>query len=101
MNSINELIEFFDQRSLTTYSRENYDRYLKKEGFVFNIPSIHITGTNGKGSTAKYLYEIYRAQGYKVGLFSSPSTTTIFEMIQVDGKEISEDEYLALFNRLE
>ena len=101
MNSINELIEFFDQRSLTTYSRENYDRYLKKEGFVFNIPSIHITGTNGKGSTAKYLYEIYRAQGYKVGLFSSPSTTTIFEMIQVDGKEISENEYLALFNRLE
>ena len=101
MNSINELNEFFDQRSLTTYSRENYDRYLKKEGFVFNIPSIHITGTNGKGSTAKYLYEIYRAQGYKVGLFSSPSTTTIFEMIQVDGKEISEDEYLALFNRLE
>ena len=101
MNSIAELIEFFDKRSLTTYSRENYDKYLKKEGFVFNIPSIHITGTNGKGSTAKYLYEIYRAQGYKVGLFSSPSTTTLFEMVQVNGKEISEEEYLSLFNRLE
>ena len=101
MNSIVELEEFFEKRSLQTYSRENYDKYLKKEGFVFDIPSIHITGTNGKGSTAKYLYEIYKAQGYKVGLFSSPSTTTLFEMIQVDGKEISSDDYLSLFNRLE
>ena len=101
MNSIAELTDFFEKRSLSTYSRENYDRYLKKEGFTFNIPSIHITGTNGKGSTAKYLYEIYKAQGYKVGLFSSPSTTTLFEMIQVNGKEISEDVYLSLFNKLE
>ena len=56
MNSIVELEQFFEKRSLQTYSRENYDKYLKKEGFVFDIPSIHITGTNGKGSTAKYLY---------------------------------------------
>lgn len=101
MNSIAELGKFFEQRAIPTYSRENYDKYLKKEGFVFNVPSIHITGTNGKGSTAKYLYEIYRSQGYKVGLFSSPSTTTLFEMIQVNGKEISSEEYLSLFNRLE
>ena len=101
MNNIAELEVFFEKRALSTYQRENYDRYLKKEGFVFDIPSIHITGTNGKGSTAKYLYEIYRAQGYKVGLFSSPSTTTLFEMIQADGKQISEEEYLSLFSQLE
>ena len=101
MNNIQELSVFFEQKSLQTYSRDNYDKYLKKEGFVFDIPSIHITVTNGKVSTAKYLYEIYKSEGYKVGLYSSPSTTTLFEMIQVDGKEISEDEYLSLFNRLE
>lgn len=101
MNSIAELEEYFLVKSLSTYSRENYDKYLKKENFVFDIPSIHITGTNGKGSTAKYLYEIYLAQGYKVGLFSSPSTTTLFEMIQANGKEISKEEYLSLFNSLE
>ncbi len=101
MNNIEELAEFFEKRALSTYSRDNYDRYLKKEGFSFNIPSIHITGTNGKGSTANYLYQIYRAQGYKVGMFSSPSTTTLFEMIKVNGEEISENEYLELFNRLE
>ena len=101
MNSFKDLENFFEKRSLQTYSRENYDKYLRKEGFIFDIPSIHITGTNGKGSTAKYLYEIYKGEGYKVGLYSSPSTTTILEMIQVDGKEISESEYLELFNELE
>ena len=100
MNSIAELEKYFLVKAVPTYSRENYDKYLKKTGFVFDIPSIHITGTNGKGSTAKYLYEIYLAQGYKVGLFSSPSTTTLFEMIQVNGKEIAEKEYLSLFNDL-
>ncbi len=101
MNSIAELEKYFLVKAVPTYSRENYDKYLKKTGFIFNIPSIHITGTNGKGSTAKYLYEIYLAQGYKVGLFSSPSTTTLFEMIQANEKEISESEYLSLFNSLE
>lgn len=101
MNSIAELEKYFLVKAVPTYSRENYDKYLKNTGFVFDIPSIHITGTNGKGSTAKYLYEIYLAQGYKVGLFSSPSTTTLFEMIQANGKEISESEYLSLFNSLE
>ena len=101
MNNIKELEQYFVAKAIPTYSRENYDKYLKKEGFVFDIPSIHITGTNGKGSTAKYLYEIYLAQGYKVGLFSSPSTTTLFEMIQANGKEVSEEEYLSLFNSLE
>lgn len=101
MNNIKELEQYFVAKAIPTYSRENYDKYLKKEGFVFDIPSIHITGTNGKGSTAKYLYEIYLAQGHKVGLFSSPSTTTLFEMIQANGKEVSEEEYLSLFNSLE
>lgn len=101
MNDINELKQYFDTRALQTYSRDNYDKYLKKEGFIFDIPSIHITGTNGKGSTAKYLYEIYKSQGYKVGLYSSPSTTTLFEMIQVNGEEISQEEFLSLFNKLE
>lgn len=101
MNNIQELEHFFEIHSLQTYSRDNYDRYLKKEGFIFDLPSIHITGTNGKGSTAKYLYEIYRAKGYKVGLYSSPFTTSLLEMIQVNGREITLKEYLELFNKLE
>lgn len=101
MNNIQELEHFFEIHSLQTYSRDNYDRYLKKEGFIFDLPSIHITGTNGKGSTAKYIYEIYRAKGYKVGLYSSPFTTSLLEMIQVNGREITPKEYLELFNKLE
>lgn len=56
------------------YQRDNFDDFLNAINFSFNIPAIHIAGTNGKGSTAHYLKEIYSANGYKVGIYSSPDT---------------------------
>ena len=46
--------------------------------------SIHIAGTNGKGSTAALLESIYRHAGYKTGLFTSPHLLTINERIQIN-----------------
>ena len=100
MNNLAELEAYFYEHSLSTYDRQNYDRYLKDHHFSFAIPSIHITGTNGKGSTAKYLYEIYLSAGYHVGLYQSPYLNSVLEMVSVDGKVITEREYLELFNEL-
>jgi len=94
---LSDVEEYFKAHQSTTYSRENYDHFINDKKFRFNVPSIHITGTNGKGSTANYLYQIYLAQGYKVGLFTSPYVTNVCEMISVNGKNISEDEYVELF----
>ena len=62
---------FFDVRK-DDYQRDNYDKFLRKVSFDFNLPSIHIAGSNGKGQTATFIASIYQKAGYKVGLFTSP-----------------------------
>jgi len=57
------------------------------------FPSVQIAGTNGKGSTAVFLDSICRASGIRVGLFTSPHLVSITERIQIDGRQISEDEF--------
>lgn len=61
-----------------------------------NVNFIHVTGTNGKGSVTKMLSCILNAQGYKTGLFSSPFVTRVNESIQLDGNEISDNEFAEL-----
>ena len=95
--TLSELEQLFLERNDSKYDRDNYDSFIKKEGFSFSIPSIHITGTNGKGSTANYLYQIYRAKGYNVGLYNSPYLSSVLEMIFINGNRVSEDEYLSVF----
>ena len=50
--------------------------------------TVHIAGTNGKGSTAAMLERIFRAQGYKTGLYTSPHLVDFRERIQVKGHKI-------------
>jgi dihydrofolate synthase/folylpolyglutamate synthase len=54
--------------------------------------SIHIAGTNGKGSTAHMLTSILQEAGYKVGLYTSPHLKDFRERIKVNGKMIAEQE---------
>jgi len=66
------------------------------------FPSVHIAGTNGKGSTAAILATALSAQGLKVGLYTSPHLTSVTERFRINGKEISEKtlaEILSLLRR--
>src|SRR5699024_10620155 len=54
---------------------------------------IHIIGSNGKGSTARMTASLLESLGFSVGLFTSPHIDTIYERIQVDGENISDEEY--------
>jgi dihydrofolate synthase/folylpolyglutamate synthase len=53
------------------------------------FPSIHIAGTNGKGSVSSMLASILQEAGYKVGLYTSPHLKTIRERIKINGQMIS------------
>jgi len=53
--------------------------------------SIHIAGTNGKGSVAHMLSSILQSAGYRVGLYTSPHLTDFRERIRLDGKMIAEE----------
>ncbi|MDN5203066.1 folylpolyglutamate synthase/dihydrofolate synthase family protein [Fulvivirgaceae bacterium BMA10] len=54
--------------------------------------SVHIAGTNGKGSTAHSLAAILQCAGYKTGLYTSPHLKSFTERIKINGKEISQQE---------
>ena len=57
------------------------------------FPTIHVAGTNGKGSTCAMLAEILKQAGFKVGLFTSPHLESYCERFKVNGKNISETEF--------
>jgi len=65
-----------------------------------NYPSIHVTGTKGKGSVASLCASALQAAGYKVGLYTSPHLQEFTERIQINGMEIDKAELVALVNRV-
>jgi len=63
--------------------------------------SVHITGTNGKGSTAAMMASVLTLSGYTTGLYTSPHLHSWRERIRVNDKLISEEELAALMTRLQ
>jgi dihydrofolate synthase/folylpolyglutamate synthase len=63
-------------------------------------PSIHIAGSNGKGSVAAFLDASLRAAGYRVGLYTSPHLVDFRERIRVNGKPIPAQRMIQLWRRI-
>jgi dihydrofolate synthase / folylpolyglutamate synthase len=55
------------------------------------FPSLHVAGTNGKGSTCAFATAALRAAGHRVGLYTSPHLIRVNERFQVDGADISDE----------
>ena len=55
------------------------------------FPSLHIAGTNGKGSSSHALASVLQEAGYKVGLYTSPHLKDFRERIKVNGENISQE----------
>jgi dihydrofolate synthase/folylpolyglutamate synthase len=64
------------------------------------VPSIHVAGTNGKGSVSAMLEAILRASGKRTGLYTSPHLVRLGERVQVDRRILSEDEITAFVGEL-
>lgn len=62
------------------------------------IKSIHIAGTNGKGSTAHMLASVLQSAGYRVGLYTSPHLLDFRERIRLNGQMISESDVFDFLN---
>ncbi len=62
---------------------------------------IHLTGTNGKGSTAAMIESLLRADGLRTGRFTSPHVTSVTERITIDGQSISDERFDATWRELE
>ena len=107
MNYKDTLDYLFSQ--LPMYQRTGVAAYKKDIGNIIkacdflNNPqekfkSIHIAGTNGKGSTAHLLSSILQEAGYKTGLYTSPHLIDFRERIKINGKKISEENVIDFVN---
>lgn len=67
----------------------------------FECPVLTVAGTNGKGSCVAYLESILGAQGYRVCAYTSPHLIRYNERIRLAGREASDDELCAAFERVE
>lgn len=97
----NSLIEFIESRKRFSKkeSLDNMKYYLS----LFDHPetkfkSIHVTGTNGKGSTVSFLKNIYLKNGYNVATFTSPYVIKFNERITYNGNFISDENLLKYGN---
>ena len=63
-------------------------------------PIIHVTGTNGKGSTIAFMRELFVAHGKKVGTFTSPHIVSIHDRICINGQPIAEEDFVRIANQV-
>jgi dihydrofolate synthase/folylpolyglutamate synthase len=87
--------------NVTTFNLDRMEKLLSLVGKPHKkIATAHIAGTKGKGSTAAMLAKMLEANGYDVGLYTSPHVVHLHERITVNSKMISEREMLGLLNRI-
>ncbi len=89
------------QAAAAKFNLENITTLLERLGRPERaFPSIHIAGTNGKGSTAAFVESILRRAGFRTGLNTSPHLERINERIRIDGEEISDELFAEIFTRI-
>ena len=89
------------QAATTKFDLENISVSLERLGRPDRAyPTVHIAGTNGKGSTAAFAESVLRDAGFRTGLNTSPHLERINERFQVNGEEIPDDEFAETFTRI-
>ena len=87
--------------NVTTFNLNRMQKLLSLLGNPHKkIHTVHIAGTKGKGSTATMLARMLEANGYDVGLYTSPHLVHLHERITVNAKMISDSEMCGLLNRV-
>ncbi len=64
-----------------------------------NFKSVHVAGTNGKGSTSHSLASVFQEAGYKTGLYTSPHLRDFRERIRINGEMIPENNVVSFIER--
>ncbi len=85
----------------STFHLERISRLLERLGNPhLAVPTVHVAGTKGKGSTAAMVTSILSAAGMRVGLYTSPSLHTVTERVRVGMEPISQEDFAGLVERM-
>lgn len=96
----------YERMRIVRYNAQNFDldrmrTLLRKLGNPQDrFRSVHVAGTKGKGSTCAMIANMLQANGYKVGLYSSPHLVDIRERIQINGEMIPQAEFARLVKQV-
>ena len=63
-------------------------------------PIVHVTGTNGKGSTIAFMRELFALHGKKVGTFTSPHIISINDRICINGQAVADEDFIRIANQV-
>ena len=104
MTEFTEVVAALDKRGFT---RMDFD--MQKIRDLMDVlgspqrayPAIHLTGTNGKTSTARMIDALLQAHGLHTGRYTSPHLETVRERISLDGEPISEEQLVATYREVE
>ena len=92
VNWMFQQLPMYQNQGKTAY-KANLDNTLLLADYLqhpeHKFKSIHVAGTNGKGSTSHMLASIFQEAGYKVGLYTSPHLKDYRERIKINGEEVS------------
>ena len=101
--NINELITNLEARE---GKRKSYD-FRRMRALLNELDNphrglkyLHVAGTNGKGSTSNFLYNILKSGGYKVGLYTSPHLERYNERIKINDVEISDEDFVSFAEKV-
>ncbi|OQY09755.1 MAG: bifunctional folylpolyglutamate synthase/dihydrofolate synthase [Marinitoga sp. 4572_148] len=98
ISNLKEAVDYIYDRRGGTRIKYGLERINKLCELLGNpqkdFPVIHVTGTNGKGSTSRAIHDILKTHELKVGLFTSPHLSHISERIKINGKPIKDDEFI-------
>ena len=105
LNYLNSFINYEKKKDITYdeshYNLEAFRELAEEFGSPFNAyPSIHVTGTKGKGSVVEFLKNMLMVQGYRVGTFTSPHLFNTRERIRIDDAWISEESFASLMETI-
>lgn len=99
IKNISEALSLIEKSHNKGKNQDNLLLILNKHNnFHQDLKTIHITGTNGKGSTSKMLSDILICANYKVGLFTSPYIVEVNDRIRVNSKNISDQDLVDILN---
>ncbi|MDE5584206.1 MAG: bifunctional folylpolyglutamate synthase/dihydrofolate synthase [Ruminococcus sp.] len=98
-----ESLEYLEKASLrgSKLGLERISEIMQKLGNPQNkVRTIHVTGTNGKGSFCAMLSSVLKNSGYRVGSFSSPAITQVTDSFRIDCNEISEEDFSSVLGEV-
>ena len=99
-----EAIPKFSQKGADAahFSLDHMEKFCELMGNPHkSFRSIHVAGSNGKGTTCQMLASVYEQAGYKTGLYTSPHLVRFNERVRVNAEEIPDHEVLLFFRQFE